>query len=87
MILSDSIKQSIGVRSAGSQVLSHCQCNCLDAAAGTSIMTSAFPEFQRLPYSFACRVIAVGISVDYSGHVARAFMIAQGTRQVWPKLA
>jgi len=31
--------------------------------------------------TFIILVIAVGISVDYSGHVARAFMIAQGTRQ------
>lgn len=32
--------------------------------------------------TFIILVIAVGISVDYSGHVARAFMTAQGSRQV-----
>eukprot|EP00983_Pelagomonas_calceolata_P093749 1157809-Pelagomonas_calceolata.AAC.15 len=47
------------------------------------LVVSILQEMLRtnIARSHMVRVIAVGISVDYSGHVARAFMIAQGTRQ------
>lgn len=41
-----------------------------------------FADVQFNTVTFIILVIAVGISVDYSGHIARCFMTAQGTRQV-----